>query len=495
LQDDPFSERRIVSSIGGKAFIDTLILVFSDSRFLHFVDRGFGFGLFLITLYGLLAFLKLKKEYILALLFIPVLMSAPMANITSIYSGSVLFTLLSYLILRDISSEKEEKRMIIIFAIGIAGLCALKTSFIPVAGLFGIAYLYIHFRSNLRQCLIHTSMLGILAFIFTLPYMLASYSSSGTLLYPLLGRGFHGSAQGQFLTPTSEFSFTNVLNFVYGLQHMLVYTLFVLAGIFGYRAYADKKISQFAALGLVGVIGALGIGFMTAGFAISHYTFAFLLPIVIILLGGLLVRQGAVSTGEHVGGHIGERVGEYKTSIQIATLLLGILIGSSLQLFISQQKEVLGFLRASIQSAPLLTEKEKAGYAALQVVVPEGETVLVRLNDNYALDFNRNTIYIADYPGGSSLPPGMPFFQGPEVLVEYLGSQKIYFIAYSYADQVYFTKEEYSNRLDPSMNAWIRTEAEHTFDFQDNLAVIGEKYQRIYDDGTHFVVDLRRKVQ
>ncbi len=251
--------------------------------------------------------------------------------------------------------------------------------------------------------------------------------------------------------------------------------------------------SPYIVLGLVGVIGALGIGFMTAGFAISHYTFAFLLPVVIILLAGLLKGQEKtedtdVLTNQQSSQGMG-------VSMQFATIVLGILIGSGLQLFILQQKEVLGFLYSSVYPTSLLVDQEKERYMVLQASVPEGETILARLNHNYALDFRRNTIYIADYPGGSSLPPGMPFFQGPEALVAYLESQKIYFIAYSYRDQAYFTKEEYGNRLDPTMNAWIRTEAQHTFDFQDNLKEIGDTYQRIYDDGIHFVVDLRQKVQ
>lgn len=127
LQTDPFSERRIVSSIGGKAFIDSLVLIFSDVEFLHFVDRGFGFSLFLITLYGVLAYIRLKKEYILALLFIPVLMAAPMANITAIYSGSILFVTLAYMVLRKINLGTEAVKMTILFSISVAGLCALKT--------------------------------------------------------------------------------------------------------------------------------------------------------------------------------------------------------------------------------------------------------------------------------------------------------------------------------------------------------------------------------
>lgn len=520
MQIDPFSERRIVSSIGGKAFIDSIFLTYADERFLHFSDRGFGFLLFLFVLLGILKSIQIKNEYIVALLYIPVLIMAPMANITSIYTGSVLFVVLCYFLIhhiRDVGSEKRSVQnlvsTIVLFSLCVAGLVALKTSFIPVAGLFALAFLisstvtvsqnkislfhiaeqtvshgiWHSLRRNIKKiwthAVLYTALLGVIVFFLALPYMLASYASSGTLLYPLLGKGFHGSAQGGFLTPTSEVSFTNIMNFVYGLQHVLVYALFTLSAILIYNSYKDRRVSSYAILGIVGVSSALGIGILTAGFAISHYTFAFLLPITIILLAGMLRR------------HTDESEYAHKVSLPIAILILGMLIGAGLQLFFQTQKETLGFLSASIKAEPLLDESKKMQYKNLQESVPVGETILVRLNDNYALDFNRNQIFIADYPGGASLPPGMPFFQGPQTLVDYLISQNIFFIAYSYKDQAYFTYEEYGHRLQPSMNAWIRTEAEHTFDFQDNLMSIGADYQRIYDDGTHFVIDLRSKVQ
>ena len=35
-----------------------------------------------------------------------------------------------------------------------------------------------------------------------------------------------------------------------------------------------------------------------------------------------------------------------------------------------------------------------------------------------------------------------------------------------------------------------KMEAMHTFDFQDNLSILGDNYKRIYDDGEIFVLDL-----
>jgi hypothetical protein len=543
MQTDPFSERRIVSSLGGKAFIDSIFLIYSDVRFLHFSDRGFGFLLFLLVLWGILKSIQLKKEYIVALLYIPVLIMAPMANITSIYTGSVLFAVLCYFLIHHIRDTGGEKRSvqnlistIVLFSLCMAGLMVLKTSFIPVAGLFALAFLIgittsqykvsdshmVHqtvsygvwhsMSQKTKTICIYTILLVSIVFLLALPYMLVSYASSGTLLYPLLGKGFHGSAQGQFLTPTSEVSFTNVLNFVYGLQHVLVYALFTLSAIWIYGSYKDRQLSPYAILGIVGVGSALGIGILTAGFAISHYAFAFLLPITIILLAEMLKRY--IDQFEHLDNlgnsssfvksdndsvtiagttYIAHTV--HKVSLPIAVLILGFLLGAGAQLFFQTQKETLGFLSASIKAEPLLDESKKIQYKNLQESVPVGKTILVRLNDNYALDFNRNQIFIADYPGGASLPPGMPCFQGAQTLADYLVSQNIFFIAYSYKDQAHFTYEEYGHRLQPSMNAWIRTEAEHTFDFQDNLISIGENYMRIYDDGTNFVVDLRSKVQ
>jgi hypothetical protein len=88
-------------------------------------------------------------------------------------------------------------------------------------------------------------------------------------------------------------------------------------------------------------------------------------------------------------------------------------------------------IKFGLTNPSLVSAKQKLQYAALQQSIPQGETVLTRLDAPFILDFKRNQLFLADWPGGASLPPGMPAFKGPEALANYLVSKSIRYIAYS----------------------------------------------------------------
>jgi hypothetical protein len=142
-----------------------------------------------------------------------------------------------------------------------------------------------------------------------------------------------------------------------------------------------------------------------------------------------------------------------------------------------------------VTNTPLISDKDVLRYARMQQSIPQGETVLTRLAYPFVLDFKRNRIFIADWPGGASPPPGMPSFKGDEALANYLISKSIRYVAYSYANEANFSWKLYGKRINHGNNQ-IRTTARHTFDFQYNLKQLGKTRKRIYDDGYIFVLDL-----
>jgi hypothetical protein len=83
----------------------------------------------------------------------------------------------------------------------------------------------------------------------------------------------------------------------------------------------------------------------------------------------------------------------------------------------------------------------------------------------------------------------MPFSRGAEALADYLNSKSIRYVAYSYANEANFQRSQLGERL-RHPHPWIRAEAMHTFDFQNNLKQLGDSRKRIYDDGDIFVLDM-----
>src|SRR5262249_55024876 len=86
-------------------------------------------------------------------------------------------------------------------------------------------------------------------------------------------------------------------------------------------------------------------------------------------------------------------------------------------------------------------------YEIMQNSVPEKAIFLARLEYPFLLNFSRNQIFLTDYVGGASPPPGIPLYQGPEPLAEYLLAKKVKYVAYSYKSQIGFTREIFIYQL------------------------------------------------
>jgi hypothetical protein len=141
-------------------------------------------------------------------------------------------------------------------------------------------------------------------------------------------------------------------------------------------------------------------------------------------------------------------------------------------------------------NVPLVTLDEREKYSKMLDSVPEGEIVLTRLDKPFLMNFKKHTIWIADIPGGASLPPGMPSFKGEEALADYLVSHSIRYVAYSYANEANFPRKSLEVRLNPEWPFWLQNQALNSFEFQESLQKLGESRKRIYDDGENFVIDL-----
>ena len=124
----------------------------------------------------------------------------------------------------------------------------------------------------------------------------------------------------------------------------------------------------------------------------------------------------------------------------------------------------------------------------MQGAIPRGATILERLDYPFLLDFGRNNVLIADWPGEVSLSPGMPVFKGPESLANYLLDASIRYVAYAYADEAEFPAAEVGRIL--HRGAWLETEARMALDFQDNLDKLMQTRRLAYKDDARVVIDL-----
>jgi len=478
LGGDPFSERRLVSSLGGKAFLDTFSLTLGDARNLHFMDMGVAFVIVLLLVAESAAQKKLDVLWTILLLFAAAAYHAPISNITAVYTGVVLFLLL-FESFGGTAIPLDASRSAVL-ALVLASLMSLKSSFVPAAIAFWLCYFTFHlcFSTQRKEVLAKAALCTFLIIVFLSPWMAASYRSSGTLFYPFLGVGFHGSRYGTLLRPADQLGIRNSLAFFHGLEDVLFAMLGTQAALLliGRHWQTRKGLINIVIL-VVATLGILAIGIGTAGYQAFRYSFPILFSVVLYLsteqLAHVKFPIGPVPT--FYGG-----VG--------AVVLLGLLLGGALNGFFNE--DWFHEVEASLTRENIVSKAEVSAYQLMQTSVPPGQPILARLDKNFLLDFRRNPVYIIDTPGGVSPPPGMPAFKGPELLAEYLIGNGIRYVAYSYSDEAAYSHESFGERLAPSVNAWIRSRAQNTFDFQDNITRLGANRKRVFDNGSIFILDL-----
>jgi hypothetical protein len=483
LGTDPFSERRIISSLGDKYFLDTFVMSFTG-RFgnMMLIDEGVGYLILLL----LLAEMMLRKGIPGPLAMMAVLAAsiyaAPVSNITAIYLGVVILVMLFDLL--DRTAAQPALNSTALVAILLAGLSSLKTTFVPAAGIFFLSFfLFQLFRlPDTAKTVARAAFCLMLIVILLAPWMLYSYRASGTFFYPLFGKGYHGSSYGVYLLPTAHLGLRNLLAFLDGLSYTVGAVLAIQSALvlISFRRKGDDRLIDFiVVVNLLIDFAIIGIG--TGGVQMYRYSFFILFAIALFLLVqelGLFARR---SLGKPLS---------FPDSFA-TVLVLGMLLGTGYQDFLLEMRQWrLGALSFSLSGRDIDTPAEVSAYRDLQLAVPPGQKILVRMDKNFLFDFRRNSIYVNDLPGGASLPPGIPIFKGPEVLANYLVQHGIRYLAYSYGDEATFSRALFGSRLEPQVNIWIRRGAEIAFDFQDNVLALGKSRKKLYDNGRMFVLDL-----
>lgn len=478
---DPFSARRIVSSLGGQTFLDTFILSVLPERNLNIIDSGIGLIIAIGIILGFAREKKLTSLTTLCIILLFLFLPTYQVNITSIIIAESLylslFVLLSWNQLR--TNHFLANGCMVTFIT--AALCAVKSTFIiPGIILFVLSYSFYIIESKFNKKAIYEFLFATgLLILFLLPWMISMYQSSGTFLWPLLGKGYHGSAYEWHLSSYSGLTIFKLVKIIINAISRIDFLVLLLLGFFILKRQGNKlfcRESIFSLLLSVG-LGKIILSLGTGGYGIDRYSVSFVMPTLIILM---IIALGGIEKENSFSLKYSKSI---FITIFVAILVLG-WFGAK-----GMYKESLSNIKIGLKNFNLFSTQEAVQYNKMLQAIPPQETILTRLEKPFLLDFRRK-VFIADIPGGSSLPPGMPFFKGSEALADYLVSKSIRYVAYSYANEAGFRFEELKNRLQPNSFTWFQLESQQTFDFQNNLRKLGETRKRIYDDGENFVLDL-----
>lgn len=479
---DPFGARRNYS-LGGGSFLGTFVLTTLSEENLNIIDSGIG----LLTSVGvIISFFQRKettKKVIIFILFLFLLLDLNIVNISPVIVAIALF----FSLFKFLNSEQLRMNHFIanacIIALIAAALCALKLNLIvPSLLLLSLSYLFHLIDTKFEKKAIYEILSFTCLFIFfLLPWMLQMYQSADTYLYPLLGKGYHGSVYGTPIAPQGDLTISTVLKI---LEKVLFSPDFLCLCLLSFTIIWKQRrrlIYRGSPLILIGsaTLGKILLSLATGGSVPYRYSVPFIVPTLIILM--IIVLEDTKQENLL-------NLARCK-SVIIALFVAGLLLiglGNSKDIIVSNFSNSLSGLRG----VSLASQQKTAQYAAMLEVVPLETPILTRLSMPFLLDFRKHKIFLADYPGHFSPPPGMPFFKGSEALANYLRLKSIRYVAYSYAHEANFQFKKFKNRLSPQTPPWRRAQAKLTFDFQDNLRQLGDTRKRIYDDGENFIIDL-----
>jgi len=482
---EPFSERRM-TSLGGQSFLHTFIVsVLSDTN-LNIIDPSLAL---IITIGLIIGFLKENQASTRRVIFtilLVLLIAVPKANTTSMMLPVALFLSL----FRTLDSKEIDRSSWVsnacIIALISAAICTLKSSLIPASVIvFAVSYLCYFLTSNTKLKVVwEFGLAAVLVGIFLLPWMISLYQSSGTLLYPLLGKGYHASAYG--ITFKSGSTLLGTVKTALGAFRGIYVFILILLGCLSLSIRplkfanlpAESSFSNRQAplsMTVAALAATVVVGVLTENADPFRYSFSHLFPAIIILIMLAMTDTGGLNKNGIPNFFI------------VAVFCAGLTISYNWDITKNTYSAYVKNIKFGLTNPSLVSAKQKLQYAALQQSIPQGETVLTRLDAPFILDFKRNQLFLADWPGGASLPPGMPAFKGPEALANYLVSKSIRYIAYSSWSLNHPADVDTSG---PGLSSWFRLQSQLSHDFRDNVQQLAKTRKKLYEDGENFVLDL-----
>ncbi len=454
---DPFNDRLMVSSLGAQNFLNALGIAPLSWDSIHLADDGVALVALACSAAAVGRRVGLAPMWTLLLALTPLVVDWGVANTSANITAAALLLALASSILTP--------RSIISAAVLLAAVCAVKSTMIPAAAVVMAVATVASVLS--RRSWAPLGIAG-LAFLLDLPWMIWQYRSSGTLLYPLLGHGFHIREAA----PSVAILFTPEL-----LEHTLLPVVLLAVSAIALRVL--RRTSVAAPLGVaVGLLLAWVVAWPVFTYStqftdIGRYVLPIAVPAVIFFLASAGVAARHFQ----------------RDAVAVAAFVLFFLV-TSLDWYRVYTRDVPHSLYASVTYASRPWGAEAAQLHEMQQAIPAGERVLVYLTTPALLDFERNPIDVVDWPGETSPPPGIPIDAGSDAIATYLLSLHIRYVAYSYAAHANFHPQAYGYLLEPKAGPAFNRFAAHAFAFQNALMQLARTRKVVHQDSQNVVIDL-----
>lgn len=204
---DYFSDRRVISSLGGAYLLQSFVIAATSLTHIAMADRTLGFILLFAAIFNIGIVFGLSTFQIAFMEFLTFLAPQETINLTFVILPISLLLAMIWLMIQTTEGETQSE-MTNEFLAGCVGgsIICLKSTYLPIVGAYAlIPALFAFWRTRKLKTVLAPLMAGIGAFIVLVAWMVAMKMSSGTYLFPVLGSGTDYSSYHLFHS-TSRFA-------------------------------------------------------------------------------------------------------------------------------------------------------------------------------------------------------------------------------------------------------------------------------------------------
>jgi hypothetical protein len=485
---DPFSERRIINSVGPAYFLQAFLLAALPLNSMQMADTAVGLLLLIFFLLTIAAQWKLPPIHTAVTLFFALITLQSTFNLSFTTLPSALIVAMAALLCSEDLRNHPLKLGLLLG--GLAGaITGLKSVYLPHVVLFCAIFFALQLRTRgLRYSLtgLAASAAGLLAVLA--PWMIAMRSTSGTFFYPILGKGFHydsyykvGSVQFVRLSQSD-------------MERLLLAAIIELLLLWHLRKRHNfdapfPGISAVWTLVLASIAGTIALFLATGGDATIRYNAPCFVPAEL-----LLYPLFAVFVARYPRSIVPKIALGFSLIPLIATVYrMGISVAYNNGHPGTEAGSLAHNFTGCFRYVAMPNEDIRQDYAALEKAIPENSITLTTLTTPYYLDYSdpNKTIYLAGFPGAASLPTGWPIYGTADDLSRYLLGHSIRYLAYSYADGANDPESWLLLVYNlPYTTAIVKNEDFLVLQAHRQYADLAKTRKHIYDDGRMYLLDL-----
>jgi hypothetical protein len=507
LVPDPFNST-YMGSLGGQAFLQTLLLPVLPVSYVHLLDPGVCLIVCSALIFGYQRKRHAGPSSMIATAALPLLLASSIdrgasasADITLMALYLALYRTFDCIWTGNMARNLTNELMVALVA---ASSIALKsTAVLYVAFLVSVTYAAFIWRQADRQVAIGSAIRATAGTgLLLAPWMIVMYLSAHTFLHPFLGEGYFGAAYGTFPKYSNFTQPSDLLADPWLILMAILATIYLSA----FKLTSEERIAA-SCLSVATIGGTLAILWATAGNV--RYTGSFTMAAILILCADVSrhVERSFARTLMATKSTLARRAMWALFSITTIASSVFLIVPhvQSAFLRVTRHRDRLARMDTPDYTVTKRFDTQASSLRRAQGAIPMGTTFVTYTNASFLLDFSRNRIYVIDWPYGASPAPGMPRGEGGDALSDYFLSKSIRYMLIDRGREGYAgTNPRCRNQLSAApilsrRNGTAGSDAYEcavdlaTADFLKNLGELVATQATVFHDGTLVVLDLSKR--